>query len=145
MSKKKQSLNANIRVNEFSTPSPTRTSLTVGSTRTLILRIASDAPYGRRLTWALGISLQTNNECWRSFKSRQTRHLLRHHMPRPSEPPDFQQSANRLTMRALIRENDQACRGFGSLRQAKHQKPKLRRHRANSTSPDLSSFQGRDA
>jgi hypothetical protein len=29
--------------------------ITVGSTRTLILRIAPDTPYGRRLTWLQGL------------------------------------------------------------------------------------------
>ena len=45
------SISASFKAKAFSRSVASRPGLTVGSTRTLILRIASDTPYGRRLTW----------------------------------------------------------------------------------------------
>jgi len=45
------SINAGFKAEAFSRSVASCTGLTVGSTRTLILRIAPDRPYGRRLTW----------------------------------------------------------------------------------------------
>jgi hypothetical protein len=45
------SISAGFKVKAFSRSVASRTGLTVGSTRTPILRIAPDRPYGRRLTW----------------------------------------------------------------------------------------------
>ena len=45
------SISAGFEAKAFSRSVASRTGLTVGSTRTPILRIAPDRPYGRRLTW----------------------------------------------------------------------------------------------